>query len=67
VLLQDYEKSGIYMTAVDTGWINDEKPMGQVRSMLLSAPARTTPAPCGTLSAIVVGAENSSSAAAGGH
>jgi hypothetical protein len=24
---QDYVKSGIYMTAVDTGWINDEKPM----------------------------------------
>jgi len=24
---QDYIKSGIYMTAVDTGWINDEKPM----------------------------------------
>ena len=22
----DYAKSGIYMTAVDTGWINDEKP-----------------------------------------
>jgi NAD(P)-dependent dehydrogenase (short-subunit alcohol dehydrogenase family) len=24
---QDYVKSKIYMTAVDTGWINDEKPM----------------------------------------
>ena len=24
---QDYVRSGIYMTAVDTGWINDEKPM----------------------------------------
>lgn len=24
---QDYVKSGIYMTAVDTGWINDEKPI----------------------------------------
>ena len=24
---QDYVKSHIYMTAVDTGWINDEKPM----------------------------------------
>ncbi|EKX46048.1 hypothetical protein GUITHDRAFT_70809 [Guillardia theta CCMP2712] len=24
---QDYVKSEIYMTAVDTGWINDEKPM----------------------------------------
>jgi NAD(P)-dependent dehydrogenase (short-subunit alcohol dehydrogenase family) len=24
---QDYIRSGIYMTAVDTGWINDEKPM----------------------------------------
>ena len=24
---QDYVKSKIYMTAVDTGWINDEKPI----------------------------------------
>lgn len=24
---EDYKKSGIYMTAVDTGWINDEKPV----------------------------------------
>jgi hypothetical protein len=24
---QDYVKSHIYMTAVDTGWINDEKPL----------------------------------------
>lgn len=24
---EDYRKSGIYMTAVDTGWINDEKPL----------------------------------------
>jgi NAD(P)-dependent dehydrogenase (short-subunit alcohol dehydrogenase family) len=24
---QDYVKSGIYMTAVDTGWINDENPL----------------------------------------
>ncbi len=24
---QDYIKDGIYMTAVDTGWINDEKPI----------------------------------------
>ena len=24
---QDYKKSRIYMTAVDTGWINDEKPL----------------------------------------
>jgi NAD(P)-dependent dehydrogenase (short-subunit alcohol dehydrogenase family) len=24
---QDYRKVGIYMTAVDTGWINDEKPI----------------------------------------
>jgi len=24
---QDYKKSNIYMTAVDTGWINDEKPL----------------------------------------
>lgn len=24
---QDYVKSNIYMTAVDTGWINDEKPI----------------------------------------
>ena len=23
----DYEKAGIYMTAADTGWINDEKPL----------------------------------------
>jgi NAD(P)-dependent dehydrogenase (short-subunit alcohol dehydrogenase family) len=23
----DYQKSGIYMTAVDTGWINDENPL----------------------------------------
>ena len=23
---EDYAKCGIYMTAVDTGWINDEKP-----------------------------------------
>ena len=26
---QDYVKNGIYMTAVDTGWINDEKPIEQ--------------------------------------
>ena len=25
----DYAKSRIYMTAVDTGWINDEKPAAQ--------------------------------------
>ena len=25
----DYAKAGIYMTAVDTGWINDEKPHAQ--------------------------------------
>ncbi|MES1913809.1 MAG: hypothetical protein MHM6MM_005964, partial [Cercozoa sp. M6MM] len=25
---QDYAKSKIYMTAVDTGWINDENPYG---------------------------------------
>ena len=25
----DYAKAGIYMTAVDTGWINDEKPAAQ--------------------------------------
>ena len=25
----DYAKCGIYMTAVDTGWINDEKPTGR--------------------------------------
>eukprot|EP00604_Paraphysomonas_vestita_P000083 CAMPEP_0174824542 /NCGR_PEP_ID=MMETSP1107-20130205/35323_1 /TAXON_ID=36770 /ORGANISM="Paraphysomonas vestita, Strain GFlagA" /LENGTH=100 /DNA_ID=CAMNT_0016052365 /DNA_START=379 /DNA_END=678 /DNA_ORIENTATION=+ len=24
---QDYVKDNIYMTAVDTGWINDEKPI----------------------------------------
>ena len=24
---QDYRDSGIFMTAVDTGWINDEKPV----------------------------------------
>eukprot|EP01051_Picozoa_sp_SAG22_P000363 SAG22_NODE_9_length_35992_cov_37.278104_2_plen_81_part_00 len=24
---EDYRKSKIYMTAVDTGWINDEKPV----------------------------------------
>ena len=26
---QDYKKDGIFMTSVDTGWINDEKPVGQ--------------------------------------
>jgi len=26
---QDYKKSRIYMTAVDTGWINDEKPLAR--------------------------------------
>ena len=25
----DFAKVGIYMTAVDTGWINDEKPTGR--------------------------------------
>ena len=24
---QDYKKDGIFMTSVDTGWINDEKPL----------------------------------------
>merc|ERR1712147_467075 len=24
---EDYRKSNIFMTAVDTGWINDEKPL----------------------------------------
>lgn len=28
---QDYVKSGIYMTCVDTGWINDEKPIEQAK------------------------------------
>mmetsp|Transcript_6504 Transcript_6504/g.9004 ORF Transcript_6504/g.9004 Transcript_6504/m.9004 type:complete len:98 (-) Transcript_6504:104-397(-) len=28
---QDYVKDGIYMTAVDTGWINDEKPVESAR------------------------------------
>jgi NAD(P)-dependent dehydrogenase (short-subunit alcohol dehydrogenase family) len=28
---QDYVKSRIYMTAVDTGWINDEKPLPQAQ------------------------------------
>eukprot|EP00466_Bigelowiella_natans_P002958 jgi/Bigna1/35867/e_gw1.11.114.1 len=28
---QDYMKEGIYMTAVDTGWINDEKPIEKAR------------------------------------
>lgn len=28
---QEYARSGIYMTAVDTGWINDEKPADLAR------------------------------------
>ena len=28
---QDYVKSNIYMTAVDTGWINDEKPIEKAK------------------------------------
>lgn len=28
---QDYVRSRIYMTAVDTGWINDEKPLPQAQ------------------------------------
>ena len=24
---EDYRKAGVFMTAVDTGWINDEKPV----------------------------------------
>lgn len=41
---QDYVKSKIYMTAVDTGWINDEKPLPQAQQHFQVRRARVYPA-----------------------
>lgn len=38
---QDYVRSGIYMTCVDTGWINDEKPVGLAVRHQLTADFQT--------------------------
>ena len=31
---KDYKNSNIFMTSVDTGWINDERPIEQARSAM---------------------------------
>merc|ERR1712166_1591850 len=40
---QDYRKSNIFMTAVDTGWINDEKPLPKAAAHVKEHDFQTPP------------------------